>query len=172
MTNNKKGFIQHPTKKVELKALYGTLAEFEEYIEKYWLLQSSQLLLLEPGMEEKREMYLSKRRPCSEFVWKVLTTDEFLENVDLVKKSIIGCSLDANNEIEVVVLEDAVLLEEYITNNPSGPYLHEETFNFINNCPGGINIENIEKYRRPQSTSSTSMGDLFSPEMLAKLNIN
>lgn len=75
--------IQHPSKKVELNVLNSSLEEQKKYFEEYWLLPSSQLLLLEPERKESRDLYLLMRRSCKEFVTAVLEGE--VVDLDLVE---------------------------------------------------------------------------------------
>ena len=157
--------IQHPSKKYELNVLNSHLEKQKAYFEKYWLLPSSQLLLLEPEREKTRDLYLSMRRPCKEFVTAVLEADEV--DMELVRKSVVGCSLHPYNEELLVDLEDWELLADYVKENPSGPYLSEEAIELLQDME---QFELAEKYSKPVSTAATTgLGGLFTPEMLAKL---
>lgn len=157
--------IQHPSKKYELNILNSSLEEQKAYFEKYWLLPSSQLLLLEPERKESRDLYLSMRRPCKEFVTAVLSAEEV--DIELVRKSVVGCSLHPYNEELLVDLEDWELLADYVKENPSGPYLSEEAIELLQDME---QFELAEKYSKPVSTAATTgLGGLFTPEMLAKL---
>lgn len=159
--------IQHPGKKVELQVLNFSIEEQKAYFKKYWLLPAHQLLLLEPGHEESRDLYLSMRRPCKEFVTSVLSEDE--PNMDLVRRSVLGCSLSPENEVLLVEFEDWELLEEYTKENPQGMYLSDEAIEVLEELGQD---ELAEKYAVPEPVhASTSMGGLFSPEMLAKLGM-
>ena len=159
--------IQHPGKKVELQVLNFSIEEQKAYFKKYWLLPAHQLLLLEPGSEESRDLYLSMRRPCKEFVTSVLSEDE--PNMDLVRRSVLGCSLSPENEVLLVEFEDWELLEEYTKENPQGMYLSDEAIEVLEELGQD---ELAEKYAAPEPVhASTSMGGLFSPEMLAKLGL-
>lgn len=159
--------IQHPGKKVELQVLNFSIEEQKAYFKKYWLLPAHQLLLLEPGREESRDLYLSMRRPCKEFVTSVLSEDE--PNMDLVRRSVLGCSLSPENEVLLVEFEDWELLEEYTKENPQGMYLSDEAIEVLEELGQD---ELAEKYAAPEPVhASTSMGGLFSPEMLAKLGL-
>ncbi len=159
--------IQHPGKKVELQVLNSSIEEQKAYFKKYWLLPAHQLLLLEPGREESRDLYLSMRRPCKEFVTSVLSEDE--PNMDLVRRSVLGCSLSPENEVLLVEFEDWELLEEYTKENPQGMYLSDEAIEVLEELGQD---ELAEKYAVPEPVhASTSMGGLFSPEMLAKLGM-
>lgn len=159
--------IQHPGKKVELQVLNFSIEEQKAYFKKYWLLPAHQLLLLEPGREESRDLYLSMRRPCKEFVTSVLSEDE--PNMDLVRRSVLGCSLSPENEVLLVEFEDWELLEEYTKENPQGMYLSDEAIEVLEELGQD---ELAEKYAAPEPVhASTSMGGLFSPEMLAKLGM-
>ena len=157
--------IQHPSKKVEMNVLNSSLEEQKAYFEKYWLLPSSQLLLLEPERKETRDLYLSMRRPCKEFVTAVLSAEEV--DMELVRKSVVGCSLHPYNEELLVGLEEWELLADYVKENPSGPYLSEEAIELLQDME---QFELAEKYSKPVSTAATTgLGGLFTPEMLAKL---
>ena len=157
--------IQHPSKKYEMNVLNSSLEDQKAYFEKYWLLPSSQLLLLEPKREKTRDLYLSIRRPCKEFVTAVLEADEV--DMELVRKSVVGCSLHPYNEELLVDLEDWELLADYVKENPSGPYLSEEAIELLQDME---QFELAEKYSKPVSTAATiGLGGLFTPEMLAKL---
>lgn len=159
--------IQHPGKKVELQVLNSSIEEQKAYFKKYWLLPAHQLLLLEPGREESRDLYLSMRRPCKEFVTSVLSEDE--PNMDLVRRSVLGCSLSPENEVLLVEFEDWELLEEYTKENPQGMYLSDEAIEVLEELGQD---ELAEKYAAPEPVhASISMGGLFSPEMLAKLGM-
>ena len=159
--------IQHPGKKVELQVLNSSIEEQKAYFKKYWLLPAHQLLLLEPGREESRDLYLSMRRPCKEFVTSVLSEDE--PNMDLVRRSVLGCSLSPENEVLLVEFEDWELLEEYTKENPQGMYLSDEAIEVLEELGQD---ELAEKYAAPEPVhASTAMGGLFSPEMLAKLGL-
>ena len=159
--------IQHPGKKVELQVLNFSIEEQKAYFKKYWLLPAHQLLLLEPGREESRDLYLSMRRPCKEFVTSVLSEDE--PNMDLVRRSVLGCSLSPENEVLLVEFEDWELLEEYTKETPQGMYLSDEAIEVLEELGQD---ELAEKYAAPEPVhASTSMGGLFSPEMLAKLGL-
>ena len=158
--------IQHPGKKVEMNVLNSSLEEQKAYFKKYWLLPSSQLLLLEPERKETRDLYLSMRRPCKEFVTAVLSAEEV--DMELVRKSVVGCSLHPYNEELLVGLEDWELLADYIKENPSGPYLSEEAIELLQDME---QFELAEKYSRPATTTATTgLGSLFTPEMLAKFS--
>ena len=157
--------IQHPSKKYELNILNSSLEEQRAYFEKYWLLPSSQLLLLEPERKESRDLYLSMRRPCKEFVTAVLEADEV--DMALVRKSVVGCSLHPYNEELLVDLEEWDLLADYVKENPMGPFLSEEAIELLQDME---QFELAEKYSKPVSTAATTgLGGLFTPEMLAKL---
>lgn len=159
--------IQHPGKKVELQVLNSSIEEQKAYFKKYWLLPAHQLLLLESGREESRDLYLSMRRPCKEFVTSVLSEDE--PNMDLVRRSVLGCSLSPENEVLLVEFEDWELLEEYTKENPQGMYLSDEAIEVLEELGQD---ELAEKYAAPEPVhASISMGGLFSPEMLAKLGL-
>lgn len=159
--------IEHPSKKVEMQVLNNSLKEQKEYFEKYWLLPSSQLLLLESGREESRDLYLSMRRPCKEFVTAVLSEEK--PDMDLVRRSVVGCSLSPENEVLLVELEDWDLLEAYSKENPQGTFLSDEAIECLEELGQD---ELAEKFAAPEVVhASTSMGGLFSPEMLAKLGI-
>ena len=148
-----------------MNVLNSSLEEQKAYFEKYWLLPSSQLLLLEPEREKTRDLYLSMRRPCKEFVTAVLEADEV--DMELVRKSVVGCSLHPYNEELLVDLEDWELLADYVKENPSGPYLSEEAIELLQDMK---QFELAEKYSKPVSTAAaTGLGGLFTPEMLAKL---
>lgn len=159
--------IQHPSKRVELEVLNSSIEEQKAYFEKYWLLPSSQLLLLEPERKESRDLYLSMRRPCKEFVTAVLSAEE--PDMDLVRRSVVGCSLSPENEVLLVELEDWDLLEAYSKENPKGMYLSDDAIE----CLEELEQDKLaEKYAAPEvKHASTSVGGLFSPEMLAKLGL-
>lgn len=159
--------IAHPSKRFETQVLNSSLEEQREYFQKYWLLPANQLLLLEPGREESRDLYLSLRRPCKEFVEAVLSEDE--PNMDLVRRSVVGCSLSPENELLLVKLENWGLLEEYAKENPQGYYLSDEALDYLEELGQDVLVE---KYSAPEVVhATTSMGGLFSPEMLAKLGL-
>lgn len=159
--------IQHPGKKVELQVLNSSIEEQKAYFKKYWLLPAHQLLLLEPGREESRDLYLSMRRPCKEFVTSVLSEDE--PNMDLVRRSVVGCSLSPENEVLLVELEDWDLLEAYSKENPQRTYLSGEAIEYLKELGQSYLAQ---KSSAPEVVhASISMGDLFSPEMLAKLGM-
>ena len=159
--------IEHPSKRVELEVLNASLEEQKAYFEKYWLLPANQLLLLEPGREESRDLYLSMRRPCKEFVNAVLSAEE--PDMDLVRRSVVGCSLSPENEVLLVELEDWDLLEAYSKENPQGIYLSDDAIECLEELGQG---ELAEKYAAPEPVhATTSMEGLFSPEMLAKLGM-
>lgn len=148
-----------------MNVLNSSLEEQKAYFEKYWLLPSSQLLLLEPERKESRDLYLAMRRPCKEFVTAVLSAEEV--DIELVRKSVVGCSLHPYNEELLVDLEDWELLADYVKENPSGPYLSEEAIELLQDVE---QFELAEKYSKPFSTAATTgLGGLFTPEMLAKL---
>ena len=158
--------IQHPSKKVELNVLNSSLEEQKKYFEEYWLLPSSQLLLLAPERKESRDLYLSMRRPCKQFVTAVLEGEE--PDMELVRKSIVGCSLHSENEMLLVDLEEWEILADYVKENPSGPYLSEEAIELLQDME---QFELAEKYSRPATTTATTgLGSLFTPEMLAKFS--
>lgn len=157
--------IQHPSKKVELNVLNSSLEEQKKYFEEFWLLPSSQLLLLEPERKESRDLYLSMRRPCKQFVTAVLEVEEV--DIELARKSVVGCSLHPENEMLLVDLEDWDLLADYVKENPEGPYLSEEAIELLEDME---QYELAEKYAKPAAaTATTGLGSLFTPEMLAKL---
>lgn len=159
--------IEHPSKRVELQVLNASLEEQKTYFEKYWLLPSSQLLLLEPERKESRDLYLSMRRPCKEFVTAVLSEEK--PDMDLVRRSVVGCFLSPENEVLLVELEDWDLLEAYSKENPQGMYLSDEAIEVLEELGQD---ELAEKYAAPEvKHASTSVGGLFSPEMLAKLGM-
>ena len=157
--------IQHPSKKVELNVLNSSLEEQKKYFEEFWLLPSSQLLLLEPERKESRDLYLSMRRPCKQFVTAVLEAEEV--DIELARKSVVGCSLHPENEMLLVDLEDWDLLADYVKENPEGPYLSGEAIELLKDME---QYELAEKYAKPAAaTATTGLGSLFTPEMLAKL---
>ena len=136
-----KATVKHPSKQVELKVLNASLEEQKKYFEEFWLLPSSQKLLLLPEYKQSLDLYLSMRRPCKEFVTAVLSAEDV--DLGLVRRSVVGCSLHPENEVLLVELGNWDLLEEY---------------------------ELAEKYAAPEVVSaSTSLGGLFTPEMLAAL---
>lgn len=159
--------IEHPSKRVELEVLNSSLEEQKAYFEKYWLLPSSQLLLLEPGRKESRDLYLAMRRPCKEFVTAVLSEEK--PDMDLVRRSVVGCSLNPENEVLLMELEDWDLLEAYSQENPQGIYLSDEAIERLEELG---QEELAEKYAAPEVVqATTSMGGVFTPEMLAKFGL-
>lgn len=159
--------IQHPSKRVELEVLNSSIEEQKAYFEKYWLLPAHQLLLLELERKESRDLYLSMRRPCKEFVTALLSLDD--PDMDLVRRSVVGSSLSPENEVLLVELEDWSLLEEYSKENPQGMYLSDEAIECLEELEQD---ELAEKYAAPEvKHASTSIGGLFSQEMLAKLGM-
>ncbi len=159
--------IEHPSKRVELQVLNASLEEQKAYFEKYWLLPANQLLLLEPERKESRDLYLSMRRPCKEFVNAVLSAEE--PDMDLVRRAVVGCSLNPENEVLLVELEDWDLLEAYSKENPQGTFLSDDAVECLEELGQD---ELAEKYAAPEvKHASTSMGGLFSAEMLAKLGM-
>lgn len=159
--------IEHPSKKIEMQVLNSSIEEQKAYFEKYWLLPANQLLLLEPERKESRDLYLSMRRPCKEFVNAVLSAEE--PDMDLVRRAVVGCSLNPENEVLLVELEDWDLLAAYSKENPQGTFLSDDAIECLEELGQD---ELAEKYAAPEvKHASTSMGGLFSAEMLAKLGM-
>ena len=160
-----KATVKHPSKQVELKVLNASLEEQKKYFEEFWLLPSSQKLLLLPEYKQSLDLYLSMRRPCKEFVTAVLSAEDV--DLGLVRRSVVGCSLHPENEVLLVELGDWDLLEEYSKENPQGQYLSDEAIECLEDM---AEYELAEKYAAPEVVSaSTSLGGLFTPEMLAAL---
>ena len=89
--------------------------------------------------------------------------------MDLVRRSVIGCSLSPENEVLLVELGDWELLEEYSRENPQGMYFSDEAIERLEELG---QEELAEKYAAPEVfQATTSMGGLFTPEMLAKFGL-
>ncbi len=160
-----KATVKHPSKQVELKVLNASLEEQKKYFEEFWLLPSSQKLLLLPEYKQSLDLYLSMRRPCKEFVTAVLSAEDV--DLGLVRRSVVGCSLHPENEVLLVELGNWDLLEEYSKENPQGQYLSDEAIECLEDM---AEYELAEKYAAPEVVSaSTSLSGLFTPEMLAAL---
>ena len=161
----KTNFIQHPKKSVEAAVMNpSNISAFAEYINKFWLLPSHQVMLLEPGFEELRGMYIAKRRPCKEFVEKVLK--DFSDNKELVRSTIIGCELSEDNEALLITTKYLDVIEEYIKECPAGPFFYDSTFDVAEEIGILEQIEaiqdkyNYETYRADAKTLGTLCPEL------------
>ena len=163
-----RNFIQHPKKSVEAALMNpSNVSAFAEYINKFWLLPSHQVMLLEPEFKTLRDMYLSKRRPCKEFVKRVLK--EFSQDKELVRSSVVGCDLSADNEALLIATKYFDVIEEYIKECPGGPFLSDFAFDTAEELGILEEIEDIEdKYNYETYRADAKTLGILCPE-LAKL---
>ena len=141
----------------------GNMAKIEKAIKEYAFSSSTQLLLLAPENSEVLQVYLALRKPCKKFVKEVLTGNY---DKSIVERSVIGNSLDEENEI-LLVENYPEFVVRYTEENPSGPYLHNGAYEIAqeNEDLGAI----VQEY--PHQEATILMGSMFSPEMLAKLGL-
>lgn len=140
----------------------NNLKEIKEAIEAAAFQPQTQISLL----GEHREflsIYLEMRKPCYLFVKTVL---ENREERAVIEKSVIGNSLDPDNECLLVQFYPD-LVEAYTKNNPNGPYLSEKAFNLANQNPELAG--KVEKLSFKPAT--TSLGSFFPLDMFAKLSL-
>lgn len=150
------------SKKEELGIIAsGDMLKIKKAIEDYAFTSETQIALLRPENSEILNLYLTLRKPCKDFVEKVLIGD-YDEN--LVEASVVGNSLDADNEI-ILIERYPYLVKRYCEENPAGPYLHERAYE--------VAVENEELatfvQKRPIKAAAQNLGEMFSPEILKKL---
>ena len=100
------------------------------------------------------------RRPCKQFVTAVLEAEEV--DIELARKSVVGCSLHPENEMLLVDLEDWDLLADYVKENPEGPYLSEEAIELLKDME---QYELAEKYAKVTNTSCFVAWVFHQPKM-------
>lgn len=157
---------QKNMKKAEEMSLIkaGNMNSIERAVKQHAFCAPTQIMLLEPEYRPVLDLYLNLRKPCRDFV-KVILTGKY--TADIVKASVVGNTLSEENEV-LLIQNFPNLVQEYLVNNPNGPYLTDAGYN--------VAIEN-EKLssvvpKRPECKPATSsLGSLFSPEMLSKLGV-
>ncbi len=150
------------SKKEELGIIAsGDMVKIENAIKDYAFTPGVQGALLEPENAAILKLYLSLRKPCKDFVEKVLIGD-YDEN--LVEASVVGNSLDEENEI-LLVERYPHLVKSYCNENPAGPYLHESAYEI---AAQNKELADFVKVR-PVEEASQNLGEMFSPEILKKL---
>lgn len=143
----------------------GDVQNIAREIQKYAFTPGTQVELLKPQYEEVLKLYLSMRKPCKDFV-KVILVGDYPR--DLVRSSIIGNSLSADNEI-VLVERFPELVKAYCEENPRGPYLSDEAYDVASKNEELLGL--VQKKEHNFRSATTNLGGLFSSEMLAKLGM-
>ena len=125
----------------------------------------TQVVLLNPEYETILGLYLAIRKPCREFVGELLKGQKRPDWV--VYASIVGNSLSEENEV-LLVENYPQYVVAYTEENPQGPYLGDDAYERAKRVPALAG--KVKKMPAP-AAATTSLGGMFSPEMLAKLGL-
>ena len=152
-------------KKEELKIVAtGDMNKIASAVKNHAFSGGTQIALLAPEYRKVLDLYLTLRKPCREFVKIILTS---CEDLALIEPAVVGNSLSEENEL-LLVEKYPHLVEKYLGENPSGPYLCEKAYEV---AVQNDTLAGVVKKRPECKPAMSSMGSLFSPELLAKLGV-
>ena len=154
----------------------GNMEQIREAIINFAFDQETQNLLVKnPEMLPILDLYTSIRRICKQTVAMLLTTKKGKYSLEVIRKAVIGNFLDERNE-EALITSYPELVEEYLQNkkdeegNPCC-FFSSRAVEEVAKEAGLSKL--IRRYPRPRfyKECTQSLGGLFTPEMLARLEL-